>query len=415
VTAATATRPQPLTAAANLLANRPELILAVTRPLRRLGPVISAGRSAIVIGHAAAHEVLARHGDFTVAEVNGPAMARYNGPFVLGMDRSEIHDRERAILQRSVHPDDPERIRSTVRADVEVLLEAARPEGTVDVVGGLARPTATRLVASYMGIAGPDEATTMRWLRAIFYGCFLNVGDDPGVRQAAQDAGDEMHVHMDALVARCVAAVAAGDEVPDTLLSRLVRLRSDPATTLGDEAIRRNLGGVIVGAVDTTSKAVAHIVDQLLRRPDALASARRAALADDTDELARHALEALRFNPINPVLARVAARDTEVANGRSAVRIRGGSRVLVAILPAMFDPAAVEAPMDFRTDRAADTYLHFGAGLHTCFGRYVNLVQIPELLGALLRLDGLRRADGPDGQIAYDGPFPDRLVLEFDR
>jgi hypothetical protein len=41
-------------------------------------------------------------------------------------------------------------------------------------------------------------------------------------------------------------------------------------------------------------------------------------------------------------------------------------------------------------------------------------VEIPELLAALLRLPNLRRAPGSEGQILYDGPFPNRLVLEFD-
>jgi hypothetical protein len=59
-------------------------------------------------------------------------------------------------------------------------------------------------------------------------------------------------------------------------------------------------------------------------------------------------------------------------------------------------------------------YLHFGYGLHTCFGRAVNGVQIPELVAALLRLPNLRRAPGSAGRIYYDGPFPNRLVLEFD-
>jgi hypothetical protein len=32
----------------------------------------------------------------------------------------------------------------------------------------------------------------------------------------------------------------------------------------------------------------------------------------------------------------------------------------------------------------------------------------------MLRLDGLRRAPGRAGRVVLDGPFPDRLVLEFD-
>jgi hypothetical protein len=41
-------------------------------------------------------------------------------------------------------------------------------------------------------------------------------------------------------------------------------------------------------------------------------------------------------------------------------------------------------------------------------------VVIPEITGALLRLPGLRRAEGSAGRVLLDGPFPERLVLEFD-
>jgi len=58
--------------------------------------------------------------------------------------------------------------------------------------------------------------------------------------------------------------------------------------------------------------------------------------------------------------------------------------------------------------------MHFGFGLHTCFGQYINRVQIPHILKAVLKRRGLRRASGPEGQIESVGPFPVHLVLEFD-
>ena len=79
----------------------------------------------------------------------------------------------------------------------------------------------------------------------------------------------------------------------------------------------------------------------------------------------------------------------------------------------MFDPEAFQDPGVLRVDRAFDTYLHFGAGMHTCFGRLMNRVQIPRIAMALLQFDGLRRAGGAAGRLRYDGPFPDRLVVEF--
>ena len=42
------------------------------------------------------------------------------------------------------------------------------------------------------------------------------------------------------------------------------------------------------------------------------------------------------------------------------------------------------SPNDFRIDRPDYDYMHFGYGLHTCFGRYINMVQIPRIVQALL-------------------------------
>jgi cytochrome P450 len=79
----------------------------------------------------------------------------------------------------------------------------------------------------------------------------------------------------------------------------------------------------------------------------------------------------------------------------------------------MFDPEVFASPNEFNGKRETE-YLHFGYGMHACFGKAINGVQIPELVAALLRLPNLRRAPGSAGQVLYDGPFPNRLVLEFD-
>ena len=79
----------------------------------------------------------------------------------------------------------------------------------------------------------------------------------------------------------------------------------------------------------------------------------------------------------------------------------------------MFDPEAFVDPGEFRIDREVE-YLHFGYGMHRCFGYHINGVQIPELMAALLRVPNLRHASGAERGILYEGPFPDRMILEFD-
>ncbi|HWH34881.1 MAG TPA: cytochrome P450 [Acidimicrobiales bacterium] len=407
------TPPALLRRAAVRLANNGPLLRRLSGPLLRFAPIVRVGQVVLVTRHADVVEVLERDSDFTVAESNAASMDRVNGPFVLGMDRSPLCEREQAILARCVHDGDDARIRGAVRATAAELLEGARPRGRLDVVQDLARPAAVRLVADYFGAPGPDEATMATWMRRIFHETFLNIGGDAGVRRAGEASGASLHAYLDELIARRQSERATGTIVPDDMVTRLVRLQDE--TGLSDEGVRRNLGGVIVGAVDTTSKATAHAVDQLLAHPRALHQARAAAVAGDVEQVGQWAFEALRFNPINPVLSRHVARDTVLAAGtRRRRRIPGGCTLYTGILPAMFDPEVFPDPGQLRGDRPLASYLHFGHGLHRCFGRFVNVIQIPELVAAVLRLEGLRRAPGRRGAIVYDGPFPDRLLVDFD-
>jgi cytochrome P450 len=126
--------------------------------------------------------------------------------------------------------------------------------------------------------------------------------------------------------------------------------------------------------------------------------------------------EALRFNPQTPALLRHCSSPAVVGTGqRHATTVPTGTEVVPLTLAAMFDPAAFPEPGAMRFDRDPALFLHFGHGMHECFGSHINGVQIPEIVAAALRLPNLRRASGTAGRIAYDGPFPDRLVLEFDR
>lgn len=381
----------------------------ISRVLRRLAPVLQARGRVVVSRHADVVDVLTRDVDFTIAEVNGARMERWSGPFFLGMDRGERYERESSALREAVRAEDLERVRALVSGAAAELVDGARPAGRLDVVGGLSRVVAYRVVADYLGAPGPDQASTMRWMRALFDVLFLDGGRR--AQAAATLTVAEQRPYMELLIAGRRAAVKSGAPTPDDVLTRLVALGAAHAW-LDDDSVRRNLNGLIIGALDTTSKAVAHVVDELLRRPDALAGARQAAVAGDIDSVRGFAWEALRFLPFGVVLQRHCAADTVL--GPNATAVRKGSTVIVSTLSAMFDPSAFPAPGTFQADRPLDRYLPFGYGLHTCFGAAINAVQIPEVVAAVLRLPGLRRAPGSLGRLVYDGPFPDRLVVEFD-
>jgi cytochrome P450 len=87
--------------------------------------------------------------------------------------------------------------------------------------------------------------------------------------------------------------------------------------------------------------------------------------------------------------------------------------VMAATEGAMFDEAAFPDPGLFQITRPIDSYLHFGWGMHQCFGRGIAHAVLPAAVGALLRLPNLRRVGGFAGLATYDGAFPKRMLVEF--
>ena len=379
--------------------------------LRRHAPLLKLGTRVVVSRHRDVVELLNRDGDFTIAQVNGPAIDRINGPFILAMDRGPEYDRDHAALRAAARYDDLPRVREQAREEAERRVEAARGRGWIEAVQELARAVPSEMVARYFGFPGPDAATRNRWLRNLFQDAFADPTEDPFVREAAFRSFNELKAWVLPEIARRRAEGVAG---ADDVLGRLVAMGGPERPWADDDWVRRNVAGQVVGAVDTISRFSILAVDELLRRPAELASAQAAARAGDRALVRQHAWEAVRFNPHTPLMARFCPRETVLAAGTPRERrIPAGTSMMVGTLSAMFDPEGFPDPKRWRTDRDVRSYLHFGWGMHQCFGLAINHEVIPEILVPLLALPDLRRAPGRDGRVALDGPFPERLVLRF--
>lgn len=384
--------------------------------LRRLAPIIQIGQRVIVSRHADVTDGLARDTELTISEINAGRTNRDNGPFVLSMDRSPQHDREKELLNRVMKRDDVARIRELATARVQECLDRVKPRGWMDAVEDLTRRVPLQVVGEYFGVPGPDDTVMLRWMRTLFHDLFLNLTDDKEVARKAVTSYEEMRPYLLGWITRRKAEIAANPgQANDDVLARMIRCQGLPGMEwLDDDCIRRNISGLIVGAVDTTSAAAAKVIDQLLRRPKELAGARHAAKTGNEDMVARYVWEALRFNPHNPIVIRHSQPGAVIGQGTSRRRIlSGGQTVYLGTSSAMFDPDLFPDPGSFRIDRDPLQYLHFSAGLHACQGRYVSGIQIPLIVAGMLRLADARRASGWDGRIAYDGPFPDRMILTF--
>jgi cytochrome P450 len=351
------------------------------------------GDFVFVARHAHVLEVLHRDLDFLIAPINEKRIVEVNGPFVLGMDRSATLVRERGALYQALMAVDLAPIRRSIETEAAQRIASAGAE--IDAVDAYARPIAARTATALFGIRGSDERMFMDVARAIFGHVFLNLTDDEEIRQRALRAAALMEAWFKQEIARRRASGALGSDMMGALMA---------TAALDDEGVRRTLGGMLVGSIDTTASSVAKIIVMIAR--DRALAARIAADVDDEVRLAGWCREALRRWPHNPVVLRQAGGGTKV--GEKA--IQPGDRIFAWTQAAMLDTEAFPDPHYLRPDRPPAAYLHFGGGLHPCAGRPVNAFQIPALVGALVR-----RGIKSIGRMRWAGSFPAHLPVRFER
>jgi cytochrome P450 len=366
--------------------------------------------SALVTRASDVRDVLTRDADFEV--VYGPRMEMVTGGenFFLGMQPSARYTQDVSNMRLAVRRDDvPVRVVPFVASLAADLVGKA--PGRIDVPAELSLRIPAQLLGEYFGLPGPSEAKMIEWTTILFWYLFADLDAAPDLDARAHTAAAEMRTYLDT----AIAARKAQPPERDDILGRCLSMQG-VTPGMDDLGIRNNLIGLMIGAVPTQSKAAVQALDQLLDRPEILAGAQAAAQSDDDELLGRYVFEALRFNPLSPVIYRRAVHDTVIAaNTLRARRIPKSTMVFASNLSAMFDPLLVPAPEAFRTNRPWEHYMPWGYGLHTCFGQYINRAVLPQLLKPLLRKSGLRRADGPAGTIDSGGtPFPQHLHLLFE-
>lgn len=389
------------------LTQNPEPVFAV---LRRLKPVLIFSNTALVTRFEDVQEVLSRDNVFQVIYKEKMEVIGDGANFFLGMQNSPEYERDQSHMRTVIRRQDlPQLIQPFVAKTAESLVVASA--GSIDVVAQLGRVVPMRLIATYFGCPATSEEDLVSWSTVMFQYLFTDQDNDPAVGAAAREAAAKVRAWLDGIIA----GRKKLDWQPDDIVGRCLALQKAGVPGMDDPGIRNNLLGLIIGAIPTTSKCCAQALNELLKRPEELEKAQEAARSDNDVLVAEYVFEALRFNPNNPGVFRIAAEDYTVARDKiHATTIPRGATVIAATQSAMFDERIVDAPSEFRTGRPDYTYMHFGYGLHTCFGQYINRVQIPGILKPLLKKKGLRRVEGDAGQIQYEGSFPRSLAVRFE-
>lgn len=162
---------------------------------------------------------------------------------------------------------------------------------------------------------------------------------------------------------------------------------------------------MIIAGIDTTWSAIGSGLWHFSQHHDQID---RLIAVPDTDLLWQlGSEEVLRFYaPVT--MARKVIADTEI----SGCPVHAGEQMLVTFPAANHDPAAFDAPSEFRLDREHNRHVAFGLGIHRCVGsnlaRLELLVALQEWLRAFPRytLDPSKTVGWANGQVRGPRSLP---------
>ena len=371
--------------------------------LRESRPILAMPEVTLATRFDDCSEILRRHDIFSVALYKPK-----QGDYWMAQDDTAVHWREKSIMRAILDFEEIPAIRAFVAAKAAALLAAAG--GSIDAVAGLTRAVPLALVQEWFGYAHSNADLLCKWSYWNQIDAFWNqpfdaiAWPDPDkIVRERKIANIEMAAYLVALVAAREAEVKLGSHGRDSV-SRLVALSQSKAVEFNVQRVIENVGGLLIGAVETTSHAAVNVLDYLMQHPDLLSAARAAASKDDASAVDGYVFEALRFKPAFPYFFRTCEQDAVLGLGESyETPIAKGTTVLAVTHSAMFDPRALPHPGSFDSNRGQGNQFHFGFGLHECLGRAIASAMVPEIVRQSLRLNGLS-APAPDYKA---GPVPE--------
>jgi cytochrome P450 len=378
--------------------------------LREHRPILAMPELTLVTRFHDCETILRRHDAFSVAPYK-PKM----GDYWMAQDDTPIHWREKSIMRAILDREEIPEIRSFIGRKAAAILRDAN--GAIDAVSGLARAVPIALVQEKFGFVDSNPQQLYEWSYWNQYDEFWNLPFDGIVVQNPaeiiakhQAANEQMAAYLIGLVQRRIKEMQAGQTNNDPV-SRLVRLALSGVLRFDVPRAVLNAGGLLVGAVETTSHAAINALAGLLNRPEILAEARAAATADDPAAFDGYVFEAMRFKPAFPYFFRTCEQAT-VLSGETdhATEIQPGTTVFAVTHSAMFDAAVFPDPERFDPKRPTSNMFHFGHGIHECLGVAVGYVMIPEIVRQCLRLSGLEAAGPVDRR---GGPVPEYFPLRW--
>jgi cytochrome P450 len=317
---------------------------------------------------------------------------------ILNMEGEE-HRRLRSLVSRAFTPRATERMRETIHAVINELIDNVIDSGRCEFVAEIARPYPIPVICALFGAPREDWQQFSRWAEDIFkivsFDCDL-VAEEPVILKA----WDEFDDYIDDMIA------ARRQRLTDDLLSELIRIE-DGGDRLNAGELRMLAFSILVAGTDTTRSQLAASMQVLCDHPD------QWTLLRERPELAMRAVEeTMRHSPSMCSTVRSAAEDVTIGG----YTFPAGTFIIVNTYAANRDSTIYDDPTRFDITRDdPPPILTFGGGVHYCLGANLARLELAEALKILSqRFRNPRRVGTAPWKPLLGLSGPTSLPMEFD-
>lgn len=356
------------------------------KELREFRPVLEFPEAVVVTTFDECTRVLREHQTFSTK-----LYQRSQGAYWMSQDDTPRHWREKSMMKALLDLESvPEMARQAGESARRRLSEAG---GTIDLAKELSRVVPVEIVQKCFGFDRSDPGALIEWSFWSQQDTFHNqsfdsvvVSDPDHITRMREQTRPLLAAYLGDLVRRRAEDLANGNDRGDPT-SRLLKIAGTGAIQITPELVALNVGGLLIGTVETISHATINAIEELLVRRTELARA----LAGDRRDFGGYVWEALRFNPAFPYFFRVCEKDVLLGAGTDYQQEVPVGKTVVAIThAAMFDERVISNPTDFDSNRPSESMFTFGHGLHECLGRHIGGPIVEELVFRVLSLPNVR-------------------------
>jgi pulcherriminic acid synthase len=294
-----------------------------------------------------------------------------------------------------------------IQRDSQELIDSFREKGEADFVKQFARLFPITVIVDMLALPRTDLEKFHKWYTSIID--FLsNLSGDPEVTQRGLQTKEELEAYMLPIIAERRAN-------PGTdLLSTLCTAEID-GVRMTDHEIKAFVSLLLAAGGETTDKALANLLLNLLRNPDQFE-----ALRNDRSLIEKATAEMLRHSPPVHMIMRTPTEDVQMSGGV----IPAGKTTTCLLSAANRDPRQFSDPDTFNIFRedlivkqaftGAANHTAFALGRHFCVGSMLAKTEIEIAMNYLLDVaDDIQFKNGEPQEMGIFTRAPKSLEITF--